>query len=287
MAKLSLKKNISSMQVIKTLQMLLQGNFTMNELIEKLNAEESEPIFNNSVISKYINTCRICGIDIPKIHNKYFVASMPFGLELTINDINLLENFQNVVRGEMTSRYNKIFDNFLDKLNRFSNKKIARVEKDSHQASTELFEHAVYEKRKIKLMFKNRIELVCIPVKIIDGKTRTLFHVNCNGKDRMIGTERVSGIEVLSEKFVKNHDEKSVLFILKGTLAQRYKLRENEHIVNPYDGESMTVSNKGENKHILFSRLLRYDKYCEVVNPKPYREEMCQLIDDMLSNYGV
>lgn len=287
MAKLSLKKNISSMQVIKTLQMLLQGNFTMNELIEKLNAEESEPIFNNSVISKYINTCRICGIDIPKIHNKYFVASMPFGLELTINDINLLENFQNVVRGEMTSRYNKIFDNFLDKLNRFSNKKIARVEKDSHQASTELFERAVYEKRKIKLMFKNRIELVCIPVKIIDGKTRTLFHVNCNGKDRMIGTERVSGIEVLSEKFVKNHDEKSVLFILKGTLAQRYKLRENEHIVNPYDGESMTVSNKGENKHILFSRLLRYDKYCEVVNPKPYREEMCQLIDDMLSNYGV
>ncbi len=285
MAKLSLKKNISSMQVIKTLQMLLQGNFTMNELIEKLNAEESEPIFNNSVISKYINTCRICGIDIPKIHNKYFVASMPFGLELTINDINLLENFQNVVRGEMTSRYNKIFDNFLDKLNRFSNKKIARVEKDSHQASTELFERAVYEKRKIKLMFKNRIELVCIPVKIIDGKTRTLFHVNCNGKDRMIGTERVSGIEVLSEKFVKNHDEKSVLFILKGTLAQRYKLRENEHIVNPYDGESMTVSN--ENKHILFSRLLRYDKYCEVVTPKPYREEMCQLIDDMLSNYGV
>ena len=287
MAKLSLKKNISSMQVIKTLQMLLQGNFTMNELIEKLNAEESEPIFNNSVISKYINTCRICGIDIPKIHNKYFVASMPFGLELTLNDINLLENFQNVVRGEMTSRYNKIFDNFLDKLNRFSNKKIARVEKDSHQASTELFERSVYEKRKIKLMFKNRIELVCIPVKIIDGKTRTLFHVNCNGKDRMIGTERVSGIEVLSEKFVKNHDEKSVLFILKGTLAQRYKLRENEHIVNPYDGESMTVSNKGENKHILFSRLLRYDKYCEVVNPKPYREEMCQLIDDMLSNYGV
>lgn len=287
MAKLSLKKNISSMQVIKTLQMLLQGSFTMNELIEKLNAEESEPIFNNSVISKYINTCRICGIDIPKIHNKYFVASMPFGLELTINDINLLENFQNVVRGEMTSRYNKIFDNFLDKLNRFSNKKIARVEKDSRQASTELFERAVYEKRKIKLMFKNRIELVCIPVKIIDGKTRTLFHVNCNGKDRMIGTERVSGIEVLSEKFVKNHDEKSVLFILKGTLAQRYKLRENEHIVNPYDGESMTVSNKGENKHILFSRLLRYDKYCEVVTPKPYREEMCQLIDDMLSNYGV
>ena len=60
--KLSQKKNLSSMQVIKTLQTLLQGNFTMNELIEKLNANESEPIFNNSVVSKYINTCRYCGI---------------------------------------------------------------------------------------------------------------------------------------------------------------------------------------------------------------------------------
>ena len=55
--KLSQKKNLSSMQVIKTLQILLQGDYTMNELIEQLNANESEPIFNNSVVSKYINTC--------------------------------------------------------------------------------------------------------------------------------------------------------------------------------------------------------------------------------------
>ena len=68
--KLSQKKNLSSMQVIKTLQILLQGDYTMNELIEQLNANESEPIFNNSVVSKYINTCRYCGIEIPKIHNK-------------------------------------------------------------------------------------------------------------------------------------------------------------------------------------------------------------------------
>ena len=73
MTKDSLKKNMSSMQVMKTLQVLLQGNFTMQELIKRLNANENTPVFNNSVISKYINTCRYCGIDIPKIHNKYFI----------------------------------------------------------------------------------------------------------------------------------------------------------------------------------------------------------------------
>ena len=86
------------MQVLKTLQVLLQGNFTMQELIERLNKSEEEPVFNNSVISKYINTCRYCGINILKIHNRYFVASMPFGLELTSGDIGLLERLQNIIR---------------------------------------------------------------------------------------------------------------------------------------------------------------------------------------------
>ena len=97
MAKLSNKKNISSMQVLKTLQVLLQGNYTMQELVSILNENENEPLFNNSVISKYINTCRYCGIDIPKIHNKYFVASMPFGLELDVKDTDLLERLQNII----------------------------------------------------------------------------------------------------------------------------------------------------------------------------------------------
>ena len=127
--KLSQKKNLSSMQVIKTLQILLQGDYTMNELIEQLNANESEPIFNNSVVSKYINTCRYCGIEIPKIHNKYFVTSMPFGLELSNADINLLTTMQTLVKEEMTKKYHKIFNGFLEKLNRYSNKKIARIEK--------------------------------------------------------------------------------------------------------------------------------------------------------------
>ena len=75
---LAQKTNTSSIQVIKTLKVLLQGDYTMQELIEILNKNESDAIFNNSVISKYINTCRFCEFDIPKIHNKYYVAKIPF-----------------------------------------------------------------------------------------------------------------------------------------------------------------------------------------------------------------
>ena len=48
----AVKRNQSSMQVLKTLQLLLEDNYTMSELIEKLNEKEDEPIFNNSVVSK-------------------------------------------------------------------------------------------------------------------------------------------------------------------------------------------------------------------------------------------
>ena len=284
--KLSNKKNISSTQVLKTLQVLLQGNYTMQELVTMLNENESEHFINNSVISKYINTCRYCGIEIHKIHNKYFVANMPFGFEFDIKDIDLLERLQNIVKQGMSKKNNRIFDGFIEKLNRFSNKKISRVEKATFQISVEIFESAKIEKRKIRLMFKNKATLDCIPLNIIENKGKNFFHVLVNEQEKMIDIDRISGIEVLSDKFVRNYSEQVVIFELKSPLAERYSLRENESLVKPFDGKSITISNRGEGKEILLSRLLRYDDKCEILNPKMYREEMKKIIDSALKNYG-
>lgn len=286
MQKVSIKKNISSMQVLKTLQVLITGDYTMQELVAKLNKDEKFPVFNNSVISKYINTCRYCGITIPKIHNKYFVTCIPFGLELSVEEGDLLEILQNIVKNDMAKKYNKIFDKFIENLNRFSNKKLARVDKSSYRVSADLFENAITDRRKICLMFKNRAILNCVPIKIEENKNKTYFHVMCGDKDRVIDIERVSGIKVLNDRFVPKFNTQVVNFKLTGALALRYHLKENETVLKDYDGESITISNHGESKDILFSRLLRYDDKCEILNPKSYRDEMAQIIDSMLSNYG-
>lgn len=286
MVKVSVKTNLSSMQVLKTLKVLLSGNYTMQELIGILNKNEKIPVFNNSVVSKYINTCRYCGINIPKIHNHYIVTSMPFGLELTGNDINLMEILQSVIKQEMASRCNKIFDSLIEKLNRFSNKKIARVEKGTYQITAELFELAVAETRKVNLMFKNGTILECIPVSMFESNGKTYFQVISKNKNRVIDVSRVSGLHVLSEKYVQSHSGQVVVFELKGALAQRYNLRENERLLKKFDGKSIVVSNHGENKDILLSRLLRYDDKCEITNLKSYRDEMLKIIDSMLKNYG-
>ena len=147
-------------------------------------------------------------------------------------------------------------------------------------------ESAVFDKRKIKLMLKTRVIMECIPLKIIENKGKIFFNVYYKNKERMIDSDRVSGIEILTNKFVQNFNDPSVIFLLREDLACRYDLRENEQYIESDKKGWTAVSNRGENKDILFARLLRYDSKCEIVSPKIYREEMKQLLDDALNNYG-
>ena len=223
------KRNISGMQVIKTLQLLLEGDYSMQELTEKLNKNEKEPIFNNSVVSKYINTCRYCGIEIPKIHNRYFVSKLPFGLTLETKDYELISLLQLEASKKLNAKTEKLFNNFIRRLNQYSNKDIIRVEKKTTKLAFELFERAVQERRKILLMFRAKSFLECIPLAIVEQKNKFYFKVLHNNKERLVSVDRISGMKVQG-KVVSTEEpqEQEVVFILKGELGYRYTLREHE-----------------------------------------------------------
>lgn len=283
----TVKKNISGLQVLKTLQVLLESDYTMAELISKLNEQEQEPIFNNSVISKYINTCRFCGINIPKIHNKYFVASLPFGLNLTDNDISLLDKLEAKVRTTMSNKPNNDFTNFLFTLRKFSNKQIMRMDEYSTQEIYEKFMGAISQTRKIKLMFKVKDIMECVPLGITEKKGKPHFHVLYKEEEKYIATDKISGLEIMQEKFQLDFSDRSIVYKIKGGLAYRYALRENETVVNQCLPDYIIISNSGEDKEALLSRLLRYDTCCEILYPKELRDEMKKMIDEMLNNYEV
>lgn len=281
----AVKRNISSMQVIKTLQILLEDNYTMAELIKKLNSNEKEPLFNNSVVSKYINTCRYCGIDIPKIHNKYFVASLPFGLDLTSKEVDLIDKLEEIAKANFSKKQFKVFEKLLEKVSKYSNKRIMRVEKDSVNLTHKMFNDAIDEQRKIRLMFRTKEVVECIPLDMVQHKGRTFFNVLYDNNEKLISEDRVSGIEITTTKFSVSKSAINVVYVLKGELAKRYEARENEVITENPD-KSIKVVNVGENKNILLSRLLRYDKSCEILTPKSYRDEMKRILTDTLRNYG-
>ena len=281
------KRNISSIQVMKTLQVLMQGNYTMEELVKILNENEQGNVFNHSVVSKYINTCRYCGITIPKIHNKYFVSHIPFGMDITDSDFDLINKLQFTAQNNMSAKASKSFEKFLDKISRYSNKRILRIAEKTKDITDTLFEKAIQDKNKVRLMYKNKTIEDCIPLGTTTHKGRTFLNVFVNNKEKTVSIARIAGLEILNEKFKQFDTNTTVIFKLKGALSQKYQLRPNENVITDSRPNYIAIANRGENKDILFSRLLRYQNLCEVEHPKAYRDEMKEIINNTLSNYGV
>lgn len=279
------KKNLSSTQVLKTLQVLMEGNYTMSELIQKLNENEPDSIFNNSVISKYINTCRFCGINILKFHNKYFVCSLPFGINISDSEYDLIKFLQNCAKNSISVTANKNFAKFITKLSKYSNREISRIEEDTLDLTCTIFEQAAKNENKIRLMLKNKEILECIPINILENNGKLYFHFIHNEKERNILIDRVSGLEVLKDKFKPVKRECTVIFKLTGDLAKNYSLRENEKIIKNDLPKSLTVINYNENSPVLLSRLLRYGDLCEI-ETKYARSNIKNIIDEALKNYG-
>ena len=284
---LAVKKNLSSIQVLKTLKQLLRGNYTMAELVDNLNTDEDEAIFNNSTVSKYINTCRAIGIDIPKIQNRYFVASLPFGLDISLKEVDLINLLRDMVKKFFTKTSEKKFDEFIEKLSKYSNRNIYRVSAGNESGVRDKFENAVQENRKIRLMFRSNEIIECIPSDMVYVKGKLYFKVTCAGNEKLYAVDRITGLEVLNTRYLPvNEENNAVVYKLKGNLAKRYQMRENEKELGRNE-DSVTISNVGESREILYSRLLRYDSLCEILEPSVCREDMIKIINKALSNYGV
>lgn len=284
---LAVKRNMSSIQVLKTLKVLLEGNYTMEELVNKLNAGEKDVVFNNSTVSKYINTCRFMNIKIPKIQNKYIVASIPFGLEISSKDIDLINLLQRTAKKFFTKTVEKKFEDFIEKLSRYSNRQIYRISVGNETEIRDKFENAIQDCRKIRLLFRSKEIVECIPSDMITVKGKSYFKVIEIGKEKLYALDRITGLEILNKKYLPiNEENNAVVFKLKGNLAKRYQMRENEKEIERNEN-SITISNIGESRELLYSRLLRYDSLCEIIEPLICREDMIKIIKQTLSNYGV
>ncbi len=278
------KKNNSSLQVLKTLLCLWDNEYSMSELIEELNKNEKKPVFNNSVVSKYINTCRYCGFEIPRIHSKYFVASTPFKIDLENKELELFKELQDLSKKYLRKSDNKKVEAFLQKLEKLSNKNIINIEKKNIELISEKFEKAILDSKKINLIFRTKEVLECCPWDIIENKGKIFFKVYDGQNERMVPLDKVSGLEITKIRFKNNFSNITVIYKINGNLMKRYSLHENEELLETRN-DGLIISCKGEDKDILLSRLLRYDSCCEILSPREYREEIKRIVKDSLANY--
>ena len=280
------KRNLSSTQVLKTLSVLMEGNYTMSELIHKLNENEDMPVFNNSVVSKYINTCRFCGIEILKLNNHYIVANIPFGMDISSPEHNLMVFIKNEAQKRLTTNAYKCFEHFLEGIYRYSNKVFPGNEKNIYENTKSYFEKAIIDSRKVQITLRDKSSLKCIPVDIQEHNNKTYFRVIYDDKEKLILKDKVTGVSVLNDRCRVKKRNENVIYKLTGKLAYNYNIRENEKMIADNLPESVTIINYEENRDILIPRLLRYGELCEIISPSELREEIKSIVHNALANYG-
>ena len=193
---------------------------------------------------------------------------------------------QKICRESFSQKINNGFNAFIKNINKYSNKTILKVQKETINISYEAFEKAIIEERKIRLTFKNKSSIDCIPLSITTHQKRTYFRIKENNIEKSIAVDKIIGIEILNEMFkTPDYEHNQAVFEVKGALAHRYNLRENEVLLRQ-DNNAITIENTGEDMNLLLSRLLRYDSLCEVKAPATYRTEIIKIINDTLANYG-
>ena len=281
------KINISSMRVLQMLSLLFTKSYTMNELMDKLSEVTGENC-SNFLVSKYINTCRFCGIDIQKINGKYTLLKLPFGLDFSDEELRLLGDIRCFCAGMRVSKNVRNINTLLQKINQRTDKYYARVNVPEDDENIVKFEDALDKLVKIELKYtENNVShsILCEPLEYNYENNLLGFVVNHNGDRKRIYHSDITSITITNIKASKNLSSASVVFQLKDILAKRYTLRAGERIVATNDDGSINVLNKTEDKKALLHRLLKYGKLCEVMSPRHYKKEMLSIIDKTLENY--
>ncbi len=280
------KVNAASLKVLYTLQLLFERDLTMNELIKYYELYHNE-YNSNFVMSKYINTCRYCGIDIKKINNKYQIVNFPIGIGFTNNELSLFSELKNCCEKMKIQHLSESMQELLNKINRRAERPISPVStsviKDSN---IKTFEKACLLSQKVKITFKNDESIQCEPVEVSIGDDKIKLIVFSGNNSKELSPDEIKQVRILPQKSNNKFLPTTVLFEVKGKLAKKYQLRDNEEVMRILSNGDLVIKNRFEDKTKLFHRLMRYGDNCKLVSPKLYVAEMKEFIEETLKNYA-
>lgn len=305
--------SIAAYRGFETLKFLIKQPASVSDIIKHLSGLEPDgKYFSKSVIYKYLTTLKFVGIDI--VHNKckYEVKNLPFKIDFSQENIQILTLFNLALDAsyekDLSEKINGLFyqlkmryslNNEAENLNKeklkiFLNKFRTPNEKQLKK----LKEYEKYCKENFKLqilfsdMFGEKKSSVCEPIDVNFENNNIIlkvfaYHVN---EFLYLNSKQIIKISQLPSKCTgqKGFLNSTTIFKVKNRLAKRYTLRNSEILLKSSEDPSFKViSNKDEPKDILFLRLMKYSQDCEILTPKTDRKKFKELIEKTLSNYTV
>lgn len=305
MARLSEKYNDSCIKIFKLLELLIDDKADYSAVI---NIFDDEAAKNNSafpvILNKYLNTLKIFGVKVKKVKNKYHLLNMPFNIPFTAEDVKAV-NILKVASHILTSLKNReSLNSFIKSIeiryNEYAKSVAESIESDVHLDLSFYFtkfqeqilecEKLCAEKKKLEILYvsgDSEASIICSPKEVKYLNRKVCFSV-FNQLSRQVFDIPIDNIKSITQLPTVSSSKEismSVVYKLKGRLANSYKLKEWEYS-NGFDKEgNLIVVNSNEDPDVLLSRLMRYGENCVILTPKFMRDRMTENIDKILENY--
>ncbi len=281
------KINIASYRVLNTLACLFEKDMEMNEIVNELEKRLGGS-FNNFVVSKYVHTCKCCGIDIQKVDGKYSLVGVPFVEKLSENESYLINDLRTNADDMKTPGASKLINKLIGKLHLPMCKASNGLKSSENFRLIKLFDKACTAQSDVDFIYRNGDVKRCSPVQVkLDDNDNLVFNAVFDDGPKEVNPYDLADVRLTDNKVRKIKVVSSeVIYELKGKLAQRYQLREHEQLIKKKPNGNLVISNKYEDREKLLRRLMRYDSLCRVMKPDNCADCMKNLIKDTLANYS-
>ncbi len=306
MARLSEKYNDSCIKIFSLIKLLLNDDAEYSKVMSIFAEEASANLSTFPVIlNKYLNTLKIFGIKVKKVKNKYYLLNMPFNIDFTANDVKAVQLLKSACDMIPNAKSKETLLTFIKavemRYNETAKSVVTSFNIDMHPDLTFYFskfhdqilecEKLCSEKKKLEILYLTEDKestIICSPKEVKYQNRKVCFSV-FNQLSRQvfdIPIDNIKSIKQLPTLSSTQNVSMSVVYKLKGRLAEAYKLKEWEYS-NGYDSNgNLIVVNSNEDPDVLLSRLMKYGENCILVTPKFMKDRMRELIEKVLNNYN-
>lgn len=284
------KKYNTGIRICKTFFELSKRDLTVNEL-KKIFENEYGNTFSSELFYKYINTIRASGFLFEKENNIFkFVKIPPY---LNLNDKEIL-GLSLISKFNFSSPVQNSLQNFFLSLEKHLTFDTAEALRKIKYIKTDSIKNRdIFKKLQMYLndLVMLKIELTNgdfhtgIPVSLDEISGKMIFKIYESSKFYDIDAEKIKNIEQLRKRTNPFNYKSSICFLLKGTLAKSYKLKEGEKIIERISEDRVVIKNTLEAENTLLKRLLRYGKFCVILTPVDTKLKMMKMIEETLALY--
>lgn len=295
----------TGLRILEILKILLNGNLSKNDLINKLNTNSDiEQVYTFEAFIKYFNTVELMGLKLNREKNIYKLENALTYLKLNakekelylklLSKVNHLydERRENAVKA-LTYRTLKYFNNEIPQSTVdgiFENRQTG-LGADKQRCITETINKFINDKLMVKIDYGRKNGTVSsLVVEIrkaeqINGKMVLTCYSPEKRRNKKIFLDSVVSFSQLPDKVSEAKIMNTIVFEVYGRLAYLYKLKPSEKVIN-FSDSHLIISNSEEDKDSLLRRLLKYGENCKVIKPAEVREEFISLTGEILKNLG-